>query len=152
MVAEANAPESQPSFEQHCMQNLQVVDDELTAYLASPPDLTVSNPIEYWSKRSGDLARMGMDICGCPGQSLSVRKCLSDIEIATSTDVERAFSGGRLTVSRMRHSLSSESTRASTVLGSWVKVDGLIPEQELLKAFRDQGNVANKEAIIILDD
>jgi hypothetical protein len=78
---------------------------------------------------------------------------MSDIiDTATSTDVERAFSGGRLTVSRMRHSLSSESTRASTVLGSWVKVDGLLPEQELLKAFRNQARIAHQESIIIFDD
>ena len=77
---------------------------------------------------------------------------MSDIDIATSTDVERAFSGGRLTVSRMRHSLSNESTRASTVLGSWVKIDGLLPEQELLKAFRNQARVVHEESIIILGD
>jgi hypothetical protein len=56
--------------------------------------------------------------------------------IATSTDVERAFSGGQLTVSRMRHSLGSKSTRAATVLGSWVKVPGLLQETQLLSIFR----------------
>jgi hypothetical protein len=71
MGPETITPESQPSFEDHCMENLQVVDDELAAYLASLPDLTVSDPIEYWSKRNGDLARMSMDICGCPGQLFS---------------------------------------------------------------------------------
>ena len=76
----------------------------------------------------------------------------SDIDTVTSTDVERAFSGGRLTVSRMWHSLPDESTRASTVLGSWVKIDGLLPEQELLKAFRSQARAVDKEPIIILDD
>jgi hypothetical protein len=52
----------------------------------------------------------------------------------------------------MWHSLPDESTRASTVLGSWVKIDGLLPEQELLKAFRSQARVVDKESIIILDN
>ena len=38
---------------------------------------------------------------------------------ATSTDVERAFSHGGLTVSKMRHSLSDESMQAASVLGAW---------------------------------
>ena len=56
---------------------------------------------------------------------------------ATSTDVERAFSRGGLTVSRLRHSLSDASVRASALLGSWSTLPDLIPEKEtiaLLKA------------------
>jgi hypothetical protein len=49
------------------MQNLKIVDNELEAYLSSPPDLTIRDPILYWSNQSGDLAQMGLDLCGCPG-------------------------------------------------------------------------------------
>jgi hypothetical protein len=66
--------------------------------------------------------------------------------LATSTDIERAFSGGRLTVSRMCHSLSSEPTRAATILGSWMKLDGLLPQcdlTKLLKKARTNGNSAD---------
>lgn len=57
---------------------------------------------------------------------------------ASSTDVERAFSRGGLTVSKRRHSLSDESTRAATVLSSWASVPGLIPEDEIVAVFRDK--------------
>lgn len=57
---------------------------------------------------------------------------------ATSTDVEHAFSRGGLTVSKMRHSLSDESTRAVTVLGSWQDHPGLIPQDDILTLFRNK--------------
>ena len=57
---------------------------------------------------------------------------------ASSTDIERAFSRGGLTVSKRRHSLSDESTRAATVLSSWATVKGLIPEDEIVSVFRDK--------------
>jgi hypothetical protein len=99
----------------------------------------VANPLAHWANRHGALAKMGCDYSSCPGE-LSL--CLYDMNLnsfyflATSTDIERAFSGGRLTVSRMRHSLSSESTRASTVLGTWMKVDGFLDELELTKRLK----------------
>ncbi|TDL21387.1 hypothetical protein BD410DRAFT_724431, partial [Rickenella mellea] len=58
--------------------------------------------------------------------------------LASSTDVERAFSRGGLTVSKRRHSLSDESLRAATVLSSWADVEGLIPEAEIVEHFRDK--------------
>jgi hypothetical protein len=57
---------------------------------------------------------------------------------AASTDVERGFSRGRLNVSRLRHSLSDESTRAATVLGSWANIPGLVVEEELISNIRDK--------------
>ena len=57
---------------------------------------------------------------------------------ATSTDVERAFSHGGLTVSKMRHSLSDESTRAASVLGAWCSLPGVIPRNEIMDAFKDK--------------
>ncbi|KAF8579674.1 hypothetical protein K439DRAFT_1359061 [Ramaria rubella] len=45
--------------------------------------------------------------------------CIYAYAIATSTDTECAFSGGGLTISRMRHSLSDASTRAASVLTLW---------------------------------
>lgn len=57
---------------------------------------------------------------------------------ATSTDVERAFLRGGLIVSKMRHSLSDESTRAAMVLGSWQDHPGLIPQDDILTLFRNK--------------
>ncbi|RPD53478.1 hypothetical protein L226DRAFT_443259, partial [Lentinus tigrinus ALCF2SS1-7] len=55
---------------------------------------------------------------------------------ATSTDVERAFSRGRLTVSRLRHSLGDASVRASTLLGSWSRIPDLVAEREVIAHLR----------------
>ena len=57
---------------------------------------------------------------------------------ATSVDAERAFSRGRLTVSRLRHSLSDASVRANTVLGSWAGIPGLVDEKEMIALLADK--------------
>ncbi|KAJ3532885.1 hypothetical protein NM688_g7357 [Phlebia brevispora] len=83
------------------------------------------DPIAYWSPLVGHhlLAQMALDFLSAP---------------AASVDVERAFSRGGLTVSKRRHGLSDKSVRAATILGSWVSVEGLIPEEELLERFRNK--------------
>lgn len=72
---------------------------------------------------------------------------------ATSTDVERAFSRGGLTVSKRRHSLSDESTRAATVLSSWATVEEIIPEKEILAAFagKSKRGKGKEKAVIDVD-
>jgi hypothetical protein len=42
-----------------------------------------------------------------------------DVFSATSTDVERVFSQGRIVLSHIRNRLSAESTRALLCLGNW---------------------------------
>jgi hypothetical protein len=59
--------------------------------------------------------------------------------LAASTDIERGFSQGGLTVTLKRHSLNDESTRAATILGTWVDIDGLIPDEYILNLFREKG-------------
>jgi hypothetical protein len=59
--------------------------------------------------------------------------------LASSTDVERAFSRGGLTVSKMRHSLSDESTRAASVLGSWCELPGAVLHNEIMMVFKEKG-------------
>jgi len=66
--------------------------------------------------------------------------------LATSTDAERSFSKGGLTVSKLRHSLSDESTRASTVLGSWTELEGAIPYTEVIQRFKDKSKRPKKKA------
>ena len=41
-------------------------------------------------------------------------------------------------MSKLRHGLSDESTRASTVLQAWSKIPGLIPEGEINQVFKDK--------------
>lgn len=55
---------------------------------------------------------------------------------ATSTDAERAFSRGGLTVSRLRHSLGDASIRASALLGSWARVDGIVDEADAVEILK----------------
>ena len=63
--------------------------------------------------------------------------------LASSTDVERAFSHGGLTVSKRRYALSDKSVRAATVLSSWVKVPGIVPEDQCIKLFNDKSKRGN---------
>ncbi|KAJ7110445.1 hypothetical protein C8R44DRAFT_634021, partial [Mycena epipterygia] len=71
---------------------------------------------------------------------------------ATSTDVERAFSRGGLTVSKMRHSLSDESTRAASVLGSWCNLPGAIPQEEIIALFKEKAKRPRGKDAATTDD
>jgi len=53
--------------------------------------------------------------------------------IATSVDVERVFSKGRLVLSHIRNRLTVASTRALMCLGTWSKL-GLVRDADLLAA------------------
>ena len=52
--------------------------------------------------------------------------------------MERAFSRGGLTVSKMRHSLSDETTRAASVLGAWCDLPGAIPREDIMEVFKEK--------------
>jgi hypothetical protein len=63
---------------------------------------------------------------------------IDKIYLATSTDVERAFSHGGLTVSKMCHHLSDKSVRSATVLGSWVSLPDFVLRKEIIELFRNK--------------
>ncbi|KAF5317564.1 hypothetical protein D9619_013219 [Psilocybe cf. subviscida] len=78
---------------------------------------------------------------------------------ATSTDVERAFSRGGLTVSKLRHSLSDKSVRSATVLGTWCEKEGLVPVSDIINIFGEKRNRMKKrkagdavDDVITVDD
>ncbi|OJT11245.1 hypothetical protein TRAPUB_12245 [Trametes pubescens] len=113
--------------------------DALESYLESPQQTTVTDPLEHWNLMlqtpEAPLARMALDYLSVP---------------ATSTDAERAFSRGHLTVSRLRHALNDSSVRAGTVLGSWANIPDLVPEAEvvdLLKAHARKSERAVKDTV-----
>ncbi|KAK0430083.1 uncharacterized protein EV420DRAFT_1657773 [Desarmillaria tabescens] len=56
----------------------------------------------------------------------------------TSTDVEQLFSHGGLNVTKHRHNLSAESTIDQTVLNSWFKHPGLVPQDLVSAYFNDK--------------
>lgn len=51
--------------------------------------------------------------------------------LATSVDVERAFSRGRRLLSHVRSRLSAQTTRALMCLGDWVRWD-LVKSQDIV--------------------
>jgi hypothetical protein len=52
--------------------------------------------------------------------------------------VERGFSCGGLTVTKLRHARSDDSTQASTVLHAWSEIPSLIPEADIIQLFKDK--------------
>ncbi len=105
--------------------------DPLDQYLASPTE-PCPDPIQYWSARktsSPGLARMGLDYATIPGTSLCLHFLLVDSCscLATSVDVERTFSKGRLCLSHVRGRLSSQTTRALLCVGEWSRLDLIKP-------------------------
>jgi hypothetical protein len=57
------------------------------------------------------------------------------ISTATSVDVERVFSKGRLVLSHVRNGLSVQSTRASICLGAWSKM-GLVKDNDVMEVVK----------------
>jgi hypothetical protein len=54
----------------------------------------------------------------------------SNNSVATSVDVERVFSKGRLLLSHVRNGLSVQSTRALLCLGAWSRL-GLVEDEDV---------------------
>ncbi|THH18736.1 hypothetical protein EUX98_g8907 [Antrodiella citrinella] len=107
--------------------------DALEEYLASPTLPSINDPLPFWGSQltatTGQygLARMALDFLSAP---------------ASSTDVERAFSRGSLTVTKRRHALNDESVRSAAVIGSWAGLKNAIPEVEIVKMFSDKSKRA----------
>ena len=57
------------------------------------------------------------------------------------------FSRGSLTVSKLHHSLSDTSTRAATVVGSWMALEGAIPSGKILRMLKDKASRKRKRAL-----
>lgn len=126
--------------------------DVLEEYLNSPL-VPTDDPIGYWNSfsttpRTAPLARMALDVLSCPGELLFIEIFVrhSLVTTAASTDLETGFSRGGLTVSKLRHSLSDQSVRAATIVGSWLRlgIPGVLDEAELLKGLRDKPKRSNK--------
>ena len=118
--------------------------DPVEEWLSTPALTNVSDGLSWWTaiaQTKHPLAPMALDFLSAPGKNL-IFSCHNDSDhhtiLATSTDVERSFSRGGLTVSKMRHSLSDESTRAATVLSSWCDFPPAIPRDEIIVTFKDK--------------
>lgn len=138
--------------------------DPIEQYLSTPTWPNVKDPLKWYSAQlsggseaSVAAARMALDFLSAPGKIFYLLCAHPLIHVyhyvATSVDVERAFSRGGLTVSKRRHALSDESTRASIVLGSWASVEGLVPTEKVLQVLREKGkrSKATKTANVYVD-
>lgn len=109
--------------------------NELERYLNADIQ-DVRDAILWWHERRAVypcLSRMALDYLTIPGKFTS--GLLSDVLmrfVATSVDVERLFSHGRLILSHVRSRLSAQSTRALLCLGYWSLLN-LVKTEDVLK-------------------
>ncbi|KDQ06550.1 hypothetical protein BOTBODRAFT_121339, partial [Botryobasidium botryosum FD-172 SS1] len=104
--------------------------DQLESYLAQEP-VSCDDPLQWWEEKRAawpELAQMATNYLSVP---------------ATSVDVERAFSYGRRTISLYRHSLSSDTIRASIVFGSRC-IEGLVNDDELVAMIKANAGRAGR--------
>ncbi|EUC55935.1 hAT family dimerization protein, partial [Rhizoctonia solani AG-3 Rhs1AP] len=83
--------------------------DSIEAYLGTETESlsTYGGVLPYWTamlETKPRLARMALDYLTAP---------------ATSVDVERAFSAGRLTINHLQHNMSPATFEAKMAVGSW---------------------------------
>ena len=97
--------------------------DELEMYLSTERELSVKDGLLWWYERKHiypRLSRMAMDYLSIPGNlSFFILLELFISFAATSVDVERTFSQGRLLLSHVRSRLSVQSTCALLCVGVW---------------------------------
>ena len=109
--------------------------DELDRYLSTDPE-HVLDVLVWWYEHKGTyprLSRMALDYLSIPGEFF-IKECTSVLLnkglVATSVDVERVFSQGRLLLSHVRSRLSVQSTRALMCLGIWSKM-GYVKDSDI---------------------
>lgn len=103
--------------------------NELDRYFAAEIEST-PDPLKWWNDHRSSyprLSRMALDYLSIPGMC-SIYCCLvvhsSNVVLpATSVDVERLFSQGRLVLSHVRNRLSAQTTRAVLCVGHWSALD-----------------------------
>jgi hypothetical protein len=98
------------------------------------------------------MARDYLSIPGTRSLNLFARRLLFHY-LATSIDVERTFSQGRLLLSHVRSRLSIHSTRALLCLGTWSALD-LVKDSDIRVCLtrdeigKDEGDLAEDWDII----
>jgi len=96
--------------------------NELERFLGTDPEF-VPDVLAWWHERRKlypRLSRMARDYLSIPGEFLfTLRKLILNSSVATSVDVERVFSKGRILLSHTRSRLSVQSTRALMCVGAW---------------------------------
>ncbi|KIL64547.1 hypothetical protein M378DRAFT_48155, partial [Amanita muscaria Koide BX008] len=93
--------------------------DELQHYLSSDLETPGEGPLKWWRSKQQVYPRLSL-------------MALNYLSIpATSVDVERVFSKGRLVLSHVRNRLSAETMRAIMCLGAWTQAN-LITKKDVV--------------------
>ena len=100
--------------------------DELSRYLAEDVvPMKPSDTLSWWASKKNvypRLSRMALDYLSIPGMSSFFFLCINHANIispATSVDVERVFSHGRILLSHLRNWLSPQTTCSLMCLQAW---------------------------------
>ena len=110
---------------------------ELDRYLGSDPEF-VPDVLAWWFERQNVypmLSRMALDYLTIPGKHRFFGLVMGihihhNTSVATSVDVERVFSKGRIFLSHLRSRLSVQSTRALMCVGEWSKL-GYVKDKDI---------------------
>lgn len=123
--------------------------DELDRYLATDVE-DVSDGLMWWYERRATfpgLSRMGRDYLSIPGEDFRLVRIsfilLLMFILATTVDVERTFSQGRIVLSHIRNRLSSQSTRALMCVGAWSRL-GLVKNNDILDVLGEEVKEENE--------
>ena len=131
----------QPSTSENMFDNLATLAmpkkelcDELEKYLGMETE-PVLNVLSWWFEHKNVypcLSRMALNYLSIPGEfllllnlflfSLNSTMSLHDFNLATSVDIERVFSQGRLLLLHVRSWLSVQLTHTEMCLGIWSKM------------------------------
>ncbi|KAG8705564.1 hypothetical protein FRC09_002881 [Ceratobasidium sp. 395] len=100
--------------------------DTIEEYLSTPPlakeTLHNGGLLKYWQAeltQTPRIAKFALGILSAP---------------ASSVDAERAFSGGRLTINHLQHSMSELTFEAKMAVGSWYKTP-LLPSVDIAASY-----------------
>jgi len=128
---------------------------KLDKYLSTDPE-HVTDALAWWYKHKHvypSLHQMVLDYLSIPGklEYLNVGNFLDhELLLATSVDVERTFSQGRLLLSHIRNWLCVQSTRALLCLGIWSEM-GYVKDKDV-KAATVLPEVGSDEEDVLSDD
>ena len=109
--------------------------DELLQYIRCDVE-SVPDVFTWWYERHTTypcLSRMALDYLNIPGLPHSCFHLVSHLLTsfqATSVDVERLFSRGRILLSHVQNRMSVQTTRAILCVGIWSKM-GLVKNSDL---------------------
>jgi hypothetical protein len=120
--------------------------DSLEHYLEAPlvpaKNLRHGGLLGYWNGQLAYMprvAKFALGILSAPGTYSIVLLTLnfSLFDTASSVDVERAFSGGRLTIGHLQHSMGDLTFEAKTAVGSWYNTP-LLPSVDTAAAIIEE--------------